>query len=221
MHVLLWVQGGRVEFVAATFGVQCSNSLTAPSQIVKELKEEKSLRWRAEDELCKAHENARRLRELLDEKKTQLKEVCLYVYMSVEIYTCVCEWETASIMHVFINTILLTRQMIAEAEAERTGRIASENEVVRLQKELKRTQQQLKEAKASNEYGEDDTQQALAESFAELKAERMRREHAEERLEAVAQWLVAQGFDLERATATNDNVDENQEDGGTLAQESV
>ncbi len=45
-------------------------------QLLEELKEEKQNRWKMEDDLSKAMEANRKLREMLEEKKTQLKEVC-------------------------------------------------------------------------------------------------------------------------------------------------
>ena len=54
--------------------------------MVAELKEEKQLRWKMEDDVIKATEANRRLREMLEEKKTQLKEVSGRDGMNREIY---------------------------------------------------------------------------------------------------------------------------------------
>ena len=45
------------------------------SQVLAELKDEKQQRWRIEDDLTKAVEGNRRLREMLEDKKNQLKVI--------------------------------------------------------------------------------------------------------------------------------------------------
>lgn len=103
---------------------------------------------------------------------------------------------------------------MAEVEAEQAARRCAEIELAKVQKELRRAHQQVDAERAKHADGHGETEHALAESWAELQRERGLRQQAEERLEAVGQWIVAQGLHM-----GNNDMDEKQmtspgDDGG-------
>ena len=93
-------------------------------------------------------------------------------------------------------SLSLFPKVIAEAEAERTGRHVAEVELAKVQKELKRVQARLDDETSRQSTGVDETEEALQEVWESVREERRLRQEAEERLEQVIDFLRAHGVDI-------------------------